>query len=319
LATLPAPITALAFHDKIYLFVRIISFYLFILRRATMQPYPQNTQPPDGQNTLLPGEQQQPLPRLYKYYFDEKQMHRYFYPPAKIWMWLFGIGVVFFLFGIIMLHSVSGGFIVGLFPLAIGSIALLIHYTQRPSSEQYEKWVAERCEALYDKAKQRLHLDEKDDCEHIIEVQGGISSLLQLTKKFPEKEIIVKRLPSGFRHYSINNIIYIFRTKSGIAIYSGYINALAQHERFEDADHYYYKDIIAVSTTGPTFVFEEGLSEREEQRQGFLIRANEGDTVGTDYAVKVVLRDGKNREQLNGVDEVVAALLHLLRDYKTAS
>jgi hypothetical protein len=243
---------------------------------------------------------------------------------------LFGIGVVFFCFGIIASSAASSAvgalglamgtpfFMFSLFPLAIGGIALLIHYTQRPTSEQYEKWVAERSEALYSKALQRLHLDEKDDCKCIIEVQGGISSLLQLTKKFPEKELVVKRLPDGFRHYSINSSIYIFLTQNDVAIYSGYVNALAQHERFEDADHYYYKDIVAVSTTGPMFIFEDGLSEREVQKQGFLVRASNGDAVGTDYAVKVVLRDKDNREQLEGVDEVVQALLHLLRDYNIA-
>src|ERR1019366_8780384 len=165
-----------------------------------------------------------------------------------------------------------------------------IHYTQRPTDEQYERWVAERCEPLYKKALQRLHLDEKDDCESIIEVRGGISSLQQLTKKFPEKEIVVKRLQSGFRHYSINSSIYIFLTKDNIAIYSGYINALAQHERFEDADRYYYQDIVAVSTSGPMFVSAEGPAQREIQMQGFLVRINNGDAVGTDYAAKVLLR-----------------------------
>ena len=73
---------------------------------------------------------------------------------------------------------------------------------------------------------------DESECENVIEVQGGISSLLQLTKKFPEKEIVVKRLPDGCRRYSINLCMYIFLTKDEIAIYSGYINALAQKRTF---------------------------------------------------------------------------------------
>lgn len=195
-------------------------------------------------------------------------------------------------------------------------IPLYIHYTQRPTSEQYEGWVTERCEPLYSKALQRLHLDEKDDCESIIEVRGGISSIQQLTKKFPEKEVVVKRLQNGFRHYSINSSIYIFLTRNNIAIYSGYINALAQHERFEDADRYYYQDIVAVSTTGPMFIFENGSSQQEIQMQGFLVRVNNGDAVGTDYAAKVILRNEGTRERVQGVDQVVPELLRLLKDHK---
>lgn len=240
-------------------------------------------------------------------------------------MWLFGaslpllfLGMVIGSSGLIGLVLASPLIMFGLILFAVGGIPLFIHYTQRPTDEQYEKWVEERCEPLYSKALERLHLDEKDDCESIIEVRGGISSLQQLTKKFPEKEVVVKRLKNGFRHYSINSSIYIFLTKDNIAIYSGYINALAQHERFEDADRYYYQDIVAVSTTGPVFMSGDGPSNMEVQRQGFLVRINNGDAVGTDYAARVILRNGENRELVKGVDEVVPALLQLLIDHKEA-
>ena len=150
-------------------------------------------------------------------------------------------------------------------------------------------------------------------------MEGGISSLLQLTKKLPEKEIVVKRLPNGFRHYSINVCMYIFLTKDEIAIYSGYINALTQNERFEDADRYYYQDIVAVSTSGPIYTLWDGSSQKEVQMQGFLVRANNGDVIGTDYATRVILRDGGKRMQVEGVDEVVPALLHFLQDHKLSS
>ena len=129
----------------------------------------------------------------------------------------------------------------------------------------------------------------------------------------------MKRLPNGRRHYSINVSIYIFLMKDEIAIYSGYVNALAQMERFEDADHYYYENIVAVSTSGPIYKSWVGSSEKEIQMQGFLVRANNGDVVGTDYATKVVLREGEERIEVQGVDKVVAALLQLLRDHKLSS
>jgi hypothetical protein len=197
-----------------------------------------------------------------------------------------------------------------------GGIPLYAHYSERPTDDQYAKWVIERSQPLYKTALQRLHIVDESQCESIIEVQGGISSLLQLTKKFPEKEIVVKRLPNGYRHYSINVCTYIFLTKDDIAIYSGYINALAQNERFEDADRYYYKDIVGVSTSGPIYTSSDGPSGKELQRQGFLVRASNGDAVGTDYATSVVLREGEKRVEIEGVDKVVARLLFLLRDHK---
>lgn len=190
----------------------------------------------------------------------------------------------------------------------------LLAYGEQPSDYAYASWVKERSQPLYKKALQRLHLDESQ-CESIIEIQGGLSSLLQLTKKFPEKEIAVKRLPNGLRHYSINVCTFIFLTKDDLAIYSGYINALAQSERFEDADHYYYKDIVGVSTSGPIYTSTTEVSEKETQMQGFLVRISNGEVAGTDYATKVELREGDKRVLIKGVDLVVAQLLTLLRDH----
>jgi hypothetical protein len=197
--------------------------------------------------------------------------------------------------------------------VSLGGIPLFIHYTQRPSSEQYERWVAERSQSLYEIALQRLHIVDEALCTSIVEVQGAISSLAQLTKKFPEKEIVVRRLPNGLRHYSINMCTYIFLVQDRIGVYSGYINAFSQQERFEDADNYYYKDIVGVSISGPTYII--GNSSPDQQRQGVFVRINNGDVLGTDYATKVMLRHRGNRVPIDGVDDVVAALLKDLRDH----
>jgi hypothetical protein len=227
-------------------------------------------------------------------------------------------GTFLFIIGV-QLAFLGGVFIVlGLGFLFGGGIPLMIHYSNLPTDEQYAQWVSERSKPLYKKALQRLHVDESQ-CESIIEVQGGYSSVLQLTRKFPEMEIAVKRLPNGLRHYSINVCTYIFLIKDNIAIYSGYINAFAQNERFEDADHYYYKDIVGVSTSGPIYTLKNGSSEKEIQRQGFFVRVSNGEAVGTDYARRVVLGDAENRERIHGVDEVVAILLSLLRDHNVTA
>ncbi len=128
---------------------------------------------------------------------------------------------------ILPFHTFS--LILGVVFFAWGGIPFLV-YTNCPNDQQYADWVIERSKPLYKAALQRLHIDESQ-CENIIEIQGGISSLHQLTKKFPNKEIVVKRLPNGLRHYSINMSTYIFLARDEIAIYSGYINALAQEER----------------------------------------------------------------------------------------
>jgi len=281
----------------------------------------QNPQNPQSEQLQNPQNVQQPTRPRYQYGFTESQMKRYFYKPRSIYLWLFGLGGGFLsVFGIILTNSFFTQQL-GTFLLFLG-LGLLIClgiiygiYADRPTDELYERWVTERSQVLYKIALQRLHLHESQ-CESIIEVQGGISSLLQLTKKFPEKEIVVKRLSNGLRHYSINVAMYVFLTKDDIAIYSGYINALAQQERFEDADHYYYENIVAVSTSGPIYAVG---GANVIQRQGFLVRASNGDAVGTDYATKVLLREGENRVETKGVDKVVAALLQLLRDHKVSS
>lgn len=275
--------------------------------------------------------------------FSEAQMKHYFYKVPPFYIRLLWIGLAILVLGIILAvifssqtpsyyNSYTGtysGGSSGINPFALllmisGGVCLVwggipaIAYEDKPTDQQYSQWYWERLTPLYNKALQRLHLHESQ-CENIIEVRGGISSLLQLTKKFPEKEIAVKRLPSGLRHYSINVCTYIFLTRDGIAIYSGYINAFAQNERFEDADHYYYKDIVGVSTSGPIYTSKNGSSEKETQRQGFFVRASNGDVVGTDYATKVILGDAANRAQAQGVDEVVATLLLLLRDHNVTA
>lgn len=284
--------------------------------------------------------QQSALPQnrpQYQHSFTTQQMRYYFYKPSRTFLWLLIGGVFLFVVGLMALQAgFPGGLfiILGLALAGGGGFPLLIHYGSRPTDDQYGQWVSERLQPLYKKALQRLHLDESQ-CESIIEVQGGISSLLQLTKKFPEKEIAVKRLPDGLRHYSINVCTYIFLTKDDIAIYSGYINAFAQNERFEDADHYYYKDIVGVSTSGPIYTstvysstatsgqlplfYDMYEKEKEIQRQGFFVRVSNGEVVGTDYATKVALRDSEKRVQIQGVDEVVAALLSLLRDHNVTA
>jgi len=234
-----------------------------------------------------------------------------------MYTWLVILGAIL-LFLIITSGSFMGAastpfLVLGLALLAIGGIPLFIHYTQRPSSEQYERWVAERSQSLYGIAIQRLHILDETLCTSIVEVQGAISSVVQLAKKFPEKETVVRRLPNGLRHYSINMCTYIFLVQNKIGIYSGYINAFSQQERFEDADNYYYKDIVGVSTSGPIYIIGDGYPD--QQRQGFFVRINNGDVVGTDYATKVMLRHGGSRVQIDGVDDVVAALLKDLRDH----
>ena len=279
----------------------------------------QNPQNPQSEQLQNPQNVQQPTRPRYQYDFTEAQMKHSFYKLGSMYLWLLVLGGLITAFGI-MLNSnyftqqLATFFIVsGIGLLICGGIIYGI-YADRPTDELYERWVTERSQVLYKIALQRLHLHESQ-CESIIEVQGGISSLLQLTKKFPEKEIVVKRLSNGLRHYSINVAMYVFLTKDDIAIYSGYINALAQQERFEDADHYYYKNIVAVSTSGPIYTFGANMV----QRQGFLVRASNGDVVGTDYATKVILRQGENRVETKGVDNVVAALLQLLRDHQVSS
>lgn len=279
-------------------------------------PYPQST-PVTGQPFPYPQNTPQQPGRRFQYNFTSKQMRRYFYNLSMVFIGLLIAGAFLLLLGI-AIPLVGVVFIVfGLIIAAIGAVPLIIHYSSRPSDEQYAKWVSERSQSLYRTALQRLHLDESQ-CERVIKVEGGISSLQQLTKKFPEKEITVKRLQDGSRHYSINVCMYIFLTKNDLAIYSGYINAFAQNERFEDADHYYYKDIVGVSTSGPIYTPAGGFSDREIQRQGFFVRISNGEVVGTDYATKVELGDAKSRVQVEGVDDVVAGLLSLLRDHNVA-
>ncbi len=285
----------------------------------------------------------------YTYNFTNRQMRHYFYKVPLLYKQLILLGVALCI-AKFLLPSLSEfstfSLILGVVFLVWGGIPFLI-YTDCPSDQQYADWVIERSKPLYKAALQRLHIDESQ-CENIIEIQGGISSLHQLTKKFPNKEIVVKRLPNGLRHYSINMSTYIFLARDEIAIYSGYMNALAQEERFEDADHYYYQAIVGVSTSGPIYTFRNGIyashgqpykivstsgpvvyalrnaspeegilpEEEEMQMQGFFVRINNGDIVGTDYATSVILRSGENRVEIQGVDKVVAALLALLRDHK---
>jgi hypothetical protein len=277
---------------------------------STQNPQSQYLQPQNGQQQAysqnLPPQNRSP----YQYNFTEKQMRRYFYKPAVIFMWLAAAGALTFLLG---LSTPTGavGIVGGLVFLAVGGIPLAIHYTQRPNDEQYAEWVAERSKLLYPTAVQRLHILDETKCTSIAEVQGAISSYLQGTKKFPEKEIVVKRLPNGLRHCSINVCTYIFLAQNRIAIYSGYVNALTQSERFEDADNYNYKDIVGISTSGPVYMIGDGSPET--QRQGFFVRINNGDVIGTDYATKVILRSGGDSE--DGVDRVVAGLLKDLRQH----
>ena len=265
--------------------------------------------------------------------FSESQMKHYFQKAPSFYMWLFVIGLVIGILGIIIVGISSQSSYYSSYPgssptmnpfaiflmisggvlLAWGGISFLV-YEDKPTDQEYANWVAARSKPLSSKALQRLHLDESQ-CESIVEVQGGFSSLLQFTKKFPEKEVAVKRLSNGLRHYSINVCTYIFLTKNDLAIYSGYINAFAQNERFEDADHYYYKDIVGVSTSGPIYTILSGSTEKEIQMQGFFVRINNGEAVGTDYATKVELRSEEKRVQIQGVDPVVAELLALLRDH----
>lgn len=216
--------------------------------------YPQNTQPQYQQNIHQQNE------KRYRFNFTNEQMYHYFHEPSVVYVWLLLLGAALCLFGFTLLLTsdpLSPYILIpGMGLLTWGGAYLFAHY-QRPKDEEYATWVLKRSQSLYNTALQRLQLDESQ-CESIIEVQGGISSLLQLTKKFPEKEIRVKRVLYGFRHYSINVCTYIFLTKDSIAIYSGYINALTQQERFEDADHYYYQDIVGVSTSGPIYIFENG-------------------------------------------------------------
>lgn len=281
----------------------------------TPQPYNQQNPPPQGTPQPYQHQPSQSTQQQYQYRFTPDQMRRYFNKPSWSNLWgLLIIGAILLVFLFIFVFTIPLGIVL----MIVGLIRVLRYYIGLPTDDEYAKWVSERSQPLYSKALQRLHLDESQ-FESKAEIQGGISSLLQLTKKFPEKEIAVKRLPNGNRHYSINVCIYIFLTKDSLAIYSGYINAFAQIERFEDADHYYYSDVVGVSTSGPIYTFWNGSDEKEVQLQGFFVRVNNGESVGTDYATRVILRNQGDGTQFEGVDNVVAELLALLRDHKMTS
>jgi hypothetical protein len=67
------------------------------------------------------------------------------------------------------------------------------------------------------------------------------------------------------------------------------------------------------------YIFRNRSAEEEIQMQGFFIRVSNGDVVGTDYATRVILWQGEKRVQVEGVDEVVPALLYLLRDHNISA
>src|SRR5262249_16260332 len=150
----------------------------------------------------------------YRESFTDTQMRHYFYKVPPIYIWLFFIGVLVSTIGTILALNAANSaassqsypyyaassppsffgsfpmYIVGLGVVLLlwGGIPLLAN-SDRPNSEEYRRWIIKKSQPLYKKALQRLHLDESQ-CESIIEIQGGISSLQQLTKKFPEKEIV---------------------------------------------------------------------------------------------------------------------------------
>ena len=173
-----------------------------------------------------------------------------------------------------------------------------------PTEDEYQAWLDERCLDRYEKAKIKLYLARFESELRLI---GG---------KLPSGEDeppLVRSLPNGRWHASLNVCKYVFLTKDSMKVFTSEIDALHQRRRKETSSHYFYEHVVSVS-------FDDSLQPLEGKSKLFKIRTfsfafDNGETISPNI-MSAFLQSPQG--DFDDLEEVVANFLMLLRDHKVS-
>jgi hypothetical protein len=252
--------------------------------------------------------------------FTEEQMKRYFakIPPKVIGALIIGGAV--FLCGIVSQTSLIlvAGLVVALVATAI--IAIIVGGS-KPTDEEYDQWVDHQAQMLLSRAPVKLGLDPSQITRDPLEIHGFVLPGMKDARKYRADELRWKIGRDGKPRFSVNIYTYFFPADHHIAAFVSDINALNQAAHNEEAEEYFYKDIVGATANDE----QDHITIKEKQYQyrvqSFALKINSGDSIGV--TVNATPMDNKQNIPSfhvpdSGVDSTIAQLRMLLRDKKTS-
>lgn len=126
------------------------------------------------------------------------------------------------------------------------------------------------------------------------------------------KQSLVKRGKDGIWRTSAYNAVAVFFSESQLFIYQ-HTWSMVNSNRSENADEYFYKDIVSVSTQSDSETFEEFVkgtkTERQVNIEAFSLRTTGGNAA----------KAGIERRFAPNIDRQVQGMKNLIREKKAAS
>lgn len=294
-------------------------------------------------------------------YISEARMRRYF-SKNKAWRYAtlffviaaFSISIFYLLqmndlayeYYIHYLYNLSpSSFIYGaLVGTLLGVIIIIVAYSTAPTDAEYDAWVENRRKMIIDNAfdKLRININQIVSNPYIpgpLIIKGFIDPLDEEMRKRYSKDINdhkgnkidvedveYKVGKDGMLRCSVNTLLYIALLEDYIAIFYSDINALEQSQRYQETAHYYYHDVVGITTDDeqiPLSRYVSGAKNGVALYQRFSLEVSNGESVGTSLLIDKRTLSSQDLDKMHSlvvfdseVDRTISALLMFLRDKK---
>ncbi len=291
---------------------------------------------------------------------SEARMRRYF-TKSKAWRYatlFFVIGALFTgIFYLLQTNNLAyeyyASYLYALSPLVfiygaiigilLSAAIIIVAYSTAPTDEQYDAWVESRRKMIINSAYDKLRISSNqvisspyipgpliiegfiDPLDKEMRSQYARDILDKKGNKIDEIDVEYKIGKDGGLRCSVNTLLYIVPIEDYIAVFYSDINALEQGRRYQETAHYYYHDVVGITTDDqqiPLFRHLRGMNETVLY-QRFSLEVSNGESIGTSLLVDTRTIDKRDLEKMpplvvfdSEVDRTISALLMFLRDKK---
>lgn len=213
----------------------------------------------------------------------------YFTTQTMTWpVWILMIGAITFVVGTNTPNVFA--IVAGILLFLIGAIAFM--RLRRVTDEEYDRWVEEQRQQLYEEGLALNGLTEMDLIQQVFCVQGYVLPGTRLARDYAQQQVRMRRGRDGKHRTSINVFTFFFATQYALVVFSSEVNAFKPTEHiYAQHEIYRYKDVITVTTESEDDTVKFGERELPYRLERLYITLSNGSAKKLGAIVKATLRD----------------------------
>lgn len=223
------------------------------------------------------------------------------------------------------IYSCIGGF-------ALSVIIIVVAYSVTPSDREFDQWLESRRSILANSVFHKLRIDPKQVISspyapQPLIIHGFVRPKSEEAKEIYDDRVYIKPGKDGLPRFSINTLLYFVPVEHHIAIFYCDINAIDQSLRYQETAHYYYHDVVGLTTDDQQIPIPlNGIYSNRKFSllfQKFALEVSNGESIGTNVFVGIHVIHKQDLKKAppfvvvdSEVDQIISALLMLLRSKK---